>query len=281
MAEIERKIVHVLSNNVVMTKLSSGKNSIAFGKGIGFKKQPGMCVEGHQISQEFLLHTMETIEHYEQLLNNVDTRIVGVTEEVIAMAQQKLEGEFSETIHAALVDHINFAIERCRRGVLITNPFSYEIRLMYKEEYEVASDAVNYLNEKLEAGLPEDEIAFLAMHFHGARNRERGTETLAVVRIVAAMMDEAKSIGLQFGDSFSSIRFISHLKGLIDRVRKETHITNPLLGKIKIEYPLSYSRSLTLIAILEDHLKKPVPEDEAGFLTLHIERLNQREKNNN
>ncbi|MCR2807016.1 PRD domain-containing protein [Paenibacillus soyae] len=274
---IERKIIHVLSNNVVMTKLTSGKNSIAFGKGIGFKKQPGMSVAANEISQEFLLHTMETIEHYEQILNNVDTRIVGVTEEVIAMAQQKLEGEFSETIHAALVDHINFAIERCRRGVIITNPFSYEIRLMYREEYDVASLAVQYLNEKLDAGLPEDEIAFLAMHFHGARNRERGTETLAVVRLVAKVMDEAKEIGLQFGDSFSSIRFISHLKGLIDRVRKESHIKNPLLGKIKVEYPQSYGYSLQLSAILEEQLKKTVPEDEIGFLTLHIERLNQRE----
>ncbi|MFD0590061.1 PRD domain-containing protein [Paenibacillus sp. GCM10027627] len=278
MAAADRKIIHVLSNNVVMTKLSSGKNSIAFGKGIGFKKQPGMCVSTSEISQEFLLHTMETIEHYEQILNNVDTRIVGVTEEVIAMAQQRLEGEFSETIHAALVDHINFAIERCRRGVLITNPFSYEIRLMYKDEYDVAAEAVSYLNEKLDARLPEDEIAFLAMHFHGARNRERGTETLAVVRLVAKVMDEAKELGLQFGDSFSSLRFISHLKGLIDRIKKEAHIKNPLLSKIKIEYPLSYERSLVLTAILAEQLKKTVPDDEVGFLTLHIERLNQREQ---
>ncbi|WP_442950331.1 CAT RNA binding domain-containing protein [Paenibacillus sp. E194] len=38
---IERKIVHVLSHNVVMAKLSNGKNSIAFGKGIGFQKSLG------------------------------------------------------------------------------------------------------------------------------------------------------------------------------------------------------------------------------------------------
>ncbi|MBH5318915.1 PRD domain-containing protein [Paenibacillus sp. GSMTC-2017] len=277
MAAIDRRIIHVLSNNVVMTKLSSGKNSIVFGKGIGFKKQPGMNVSEKEISQEFLLHTMETIEHYEQILNNVDTRIVGITEEVIAMAQQRLEGEFSETIHAALVDHINFAIERCRRGVLITNPFAYEIKMMYKDEYDVATEAVNYLNQKLDAQFPEDEISFLAMHFHGARNRERGTETLAVVRLVAKVMDEAKAIGLQFNDSFSSVRFISHLKGLIDRVRKESHIKNPLLQKIKIEYPQSYKYSLILSSILEEQLKKVVPDDEIGFLTLHIERLNQRE----
>ncbi|MCU6712362.1 PRD domain-containing protein [Paenibacillus sp. J5C_2022] len=278
MAHLDRTIIHVLSNNVVMTKLSSGKNSITFGKGIGFKKKPGAMLDEKEITQEFLLHTMETIEHYEQILNYVDTKIVAVTEEVIAMAQQRLEGEFSETIHTALVDHINFAIERCRRGVLITNPFSYEIKLMYKEEYDAAAEAVHYLNEKLDAGLPEDEIAFLAMHFHGARNRERGTDTLAVVRLVAKVMDEAKSIGLKFNDSFSSIRFISHLKGLIDRVKKETHIRNPLLGRIQAEYPISYERSLTLSAILKDHLNKDVPEDEVGFLALHIERSSQREQ---
>lgn len=273
---IERRIIHTLSHNVVMTKLSTGKNSIAFGKGIGFKKKPGMRVEDADISREFLLQTIEVLEHYEQVLESVDFKIIGVTEEVIAIAQQRLEGDFSETIHAALVDHINFAIERCKRGVIITNPFGYEIKHLYKDEYEAAAQAVEYLNERLETMLPDDEIAFLAMHFHGARNNEKGTESLAVVRLVAQIMDEAKSIGLLFDDSFSTLRFISHLKGFIDRVKNGKSIKNPLLDKIKQEYSEAYKISKRLSMILEEQLNITIPEDEVGFITLHIERLNQR-----
>ncbi|MFC4767715.1 PRD domain-containing protein [Effusibacillus consociatus] len=273
---IERKIVHVLSHNVVLAKLSSGKNSIVFGKGIGYQKKPGMMVLEADITQEFLLHTSEAIEHYEQLLQAVDFKIIGVTEEVIAFAQEQLEGDFSDTIHAALVDHINFAIERHKRGIEFTNPFTYEIKHLYPDEYKVASESVDYLNNRLNVSLPEDEVAFLAMHFHAARRFEKSSDSLSVVRVVSKIIDQAKEVGLGFDDSFSTLRFITHLKGLIDRVKSEKTIRNPLMERIREEYPESYNKARVLSGILEDYLNRSIPEDEIGFLTMHIERLDQR-----
>ncbi|UJF31584.1 PRD domain-containing protein [Paenibacillus hexagrammi] len=272
---IERTIIHVLSHNVVMAHLSSGKNSIAFGKGIGFKKTPGMSLDG-EITQEFLLHTSEVLKNYEQILNAVDVKIIGITEEVIAYAQGMLEGEFSETIHASLVDHINFAVERQKRGIFITNPFAYEIQYMYPEEYKVASKAVQFLNEHLDVMLPEDEIAFLAMHFKGARSQERPTESLAVVKLVSQTIEAAKELGFGFEDSFSTLRFISHLKGLIERVKQGKTLQNTLLDKIKEEYGDIYLKATVLSMQLSDALKVEVPPDETGYLTMHLERVLQR-----
>jgi len=271
---ITRKIVHVLSHNVVMAKLSTGKNSIVFGKGIGFKRTPGMFVDGSEITQEFLIYTSEVLEHYEQIIHAVDARIIGITEEVIAFAQGHLEGQFSDTIHAALVDHINFAVERCKKGIAITNPFSYEIKLVYGEEYAIADKAVKFLNEHLDVVLPDDEIAFLAMHFHAARSRVKTVDSLELVRLVSSLMDEARSMGIQFNNSFSTVRFITHLKSLIDRVKHHKPIRNPLLTTIIEEYPQSYKRAKQLTAIIHKHLKIEVPEDEVGFLILHLERFN-------
>ncbi|WP_442601481.1 PRD domain-containing protein [Paenibacillus sp. KN14-4R] len=271
---ITRKIVHVLSHNVVMAKLSTGKNSIVFGKGIGFKRTPGMKLDESEISQEFLIHTSEVLEHYEQVLSAVDSKIIGVTEEVIAFAQGQLEGEFSETIHAALVDHINFAVERTKRGIAITNPFAYEIQHLYSEEYDIAKRAVVFLNTQLDVVLPDDEIAFLAMHFHASRTKSRTVDSLELVRLVSQVIEEARAIGIFFESSFSTIRFISHLKSLIDRVRKQKTIHNPLLSKIKEEYTVSYEKAKHLSEAIEKRLHQPVAEDEIGFLTLHIERFN-------
>lgn len=271
---IIRKIVHVLSHNVVMAKLSTGKNSIVFGKGIGFKRTPGMIVEEEEISQEFLIHTSEALEHYEQILNAVDAKIIGIVEEVIAYAQGHLEGRFSEKIHAALVDHINFAVERCKKGITISNPFSYEIQLLYGEEYKVAERAFKFLNEQLDVPLPEDEIAFLAMHFHAALNQGRTSDSLELVRLVAQVIEEAKRLGIKFDNSFTTVRFISHLKSLIDRVKQNKTIKNPLLENIREEYYQSFVRAEQLTAIIYSHLKTEVPGDEVGFLALHLERFN-------
>ncbi|MCR8643703.1 PRD domain-containing protein [Paenibacillus sp. N1-5-1-14] len=271
---ITRKIVHVLSHNVVMAKLSTGKNSIVFGKGIGFKRTPGMKLDESEVSQEFLIHTSEVLEHYEQVLSSVDAKIIGVTEEVIAYAHSQLAGDFSETIHAALVDHINFAVERTRRGIAITNPFAYEIQHLYSEEYDIAKRAVVFLNTQLDVELPDDEIAFLAMHFHASRSKTRTVDSLELVRLVSQIIEEAKTIGIQFESSFSTIRFISHLKSLIDRVRNQKSIQNPLLSKIKEECSASYEKAKQLSVTIEKKLQLPVVEDEIGFLTLHIERFN-------
>jgi transcriptional antiterminator len=273
---IERTIIHVLSHNVVMAHLSTGKNSIAFGKGIGFKKEPGMIIDDVSITQEFLLHTSEVMKSYEQILNAVDVKIIGITEEVIAYAQGMLEGEFSETIHASLVDHINFAVERQKRGIYITNPFAYEIQYMYPEEYRVAKRSVDFLNDHLDATLPEDEVAFLAMHFNGARNKEKGSESLTVVKLVSKIIEEARELGYNFDDSFSTVRFISHLKSLIERVKQGKTIQNPLLDKIKVEYGDTYLKAVVLSMYLNDSLSKTVPEDEIGFLAMHLERMIQR-----
>ncbi|WP_240419758.1 PRD domain-containing protein [Paenibacillus periandrae] len=273
---IERTIIHVLSHNVVLAHLSTGKNSIAFGKGIGFKKEPGMIIDDIYITQEFLLHTSEVMKSYEQILNAVDVKIIGITEEVIAYAQGMLEGEFSETIHASLVDHINFAVERQKRGIYITNPFAYEIQYMYPEEYRVAKRSVDFLNDHLDATLPEDEVAFLAMHFNGARNKEKGSESLTVVKLVSKIIEEARELGYSFDDSFSTVRFISHLKSLIERVKQGKTIQNPLLDKIKVEYGDTYLKAVVLSMYLNDSLGKTVPEDEIGFLAMHLERMIQR-----
>jgi transcriptional antiterminator len=275
---IERTIVHVLSHNVVMAHLSSGKNSIAFGKGIGFKKEPGMTIKESDVKQEFLLHTSEVLKNYEQILYAVDLKIIGITEEVIAYAQGMLEGEFSETIHASLVDHINFAVERQRRGIHITNPFAYEIGYLYPDEYKVAKRSVDFLNDHLDVTLPEDEVAFLAMHFNSARNKEKSSESLTVVRLVSKIIDTAKELGFNFDDSFSTLRFISHLKSLIDRVKHGKTIQNALLDKIKEEYGDSFLKATVLSMLLTDALGTQVPEDETGFLTMHLERLIQRVK---
>ena len=273
---IERTIIHVLSHNVVMSHLSTGKNSIAFGKGLGFKKTPGMAIAESDITQEFLLHTSEVLRNYEQILNAVDVNIIGITKEVIAYAQGMLEGDFSETIHASLVDHINFAVERQKRGIFITNPFAYEIQYMYPEEYKVAKKSVDYLNEHLDVTLPEDEVAFLAMHFNGARKKGQAADSLAVVKLVARVIESAKELGFGFDDSFSTLRFISHLKSLIERVKTHKTLQNSLLDKIQEQYGETYVKAKVLALTIANALQMEVPDDEAGYLTMHLERMQQR-----
>jgi transcriptional antiterminator len=273
---MERKIVQVLSHNVVLAKLSAGNNSIVFGKGIGFKKQPGEMVDPSSVSQEFLLHTAEAIEHYQEVIKVVNLPVIVATEEVIALAIQRLPGPFSDTIHATLIDHINFAIERIKKGIHISNPFAFEIKHLYPEEYKIAEEAVMYLNTKLDVKLPEEEVAFLASHFHSAQSNSSSKVSLDVARTVSKVLEQLKLEGYVLDGSFALVRLVSHLKALIDRVKAGKIIENPFMKNIKEECPEGFAKARGIGNIIEEETGKNVSDKEIGFLTLHLERLTKR-----
>ncbi|UOF89846.1 PRD domain-containing protein [Fodinisporobacter ferrooxydans] len=125
-----------------------------------------------------------------------------------------------DTIHAALIDHVNFAIERHKKGINLSNPFTYEIKHLYPDDYNISEQAVQYINDKLGVDLPEEEVAFLATHFHSARTFTKSSDTLGVARLVSTIA-KARSIADD----------------------------------------------------LSERLGTTVPDEEVGFLTLHLERL--------
>ncbi|WP_257349026.1 PRD domain-containing protein [Pseudalkalibacillus decolorationis] len=269
---MERRIVKVLGHNVVLAKLPSGNNSIVFGKAIGFKKETNALIDPSSITQEFLLHTTEAIEHYQQVIELVNLPVISATEEVIAMAIEELPGPFSDTIHAALIDHINFAIERHKKGMRLSNPFAFEIQHLYPDEYKIAEKAVAYLKEKLEVDLPEEEVAFLATHFHSARSFRKNKSTLEVARTVSTILDTLKTKGYDMESSLSMVRLVSHLRVLMDRVKSGKTIDNPLLANIREIYPETFAIAREIGDFITEALEVEVPDEEVGFITLHLER---------
>ena len=52
-------------------------------------------------------------------------------------------------IQFALADHIAFAIKRMKNNITIVNPFSTDISLLYKKEYEIALQGAKIIEDKL------------------------------------------------------------------------------------------------------------------------------------
>lgn len=84
------------------------------------------------------------------------------------------------------------------------------------------------------------------------------------------------ALTLIFDESLSTVLFIGHLKGLIDRVRAGRTLNNPLLVQIREEYEEAYEKAIILAGWIAEGLEKAVPAEEIGFLTMHLERLVQR-----
>jgi transcriptional antiterminator len=121
----------VLSNNVVISQREN-EFYVFTGKGIGFGKQKGSIVDTSCIEQKFVAIGKEDKENYKRILQNVDSEIVAVTEEIISQASIMLGENLDFRIHVTLSDHIDFAIKRINEGISIVNPYSFEIQTMYQ-----------------------------------------------------------------------------------------------------------------------------------------------------
>jgi len=67
--------------------------------------------------------------------------------------------------------------------------------------------------------------------------------------------------------------FIDHITFAIKRIQQGIRIYNPFLHEVKNLYPLEYALAEKLLPLIKDKLLIELPEDELGFITLHLRTI--------
>lgn len=271
------EIIRVMNNNVILAKeQDQNQECVLVGKGIGFGQKAGKIVEisKDKIEKSFVTFDKTVKQQYFQVIKNLDSAVVGMCEEIIAMAESEL-GKMNHQIHVVLTDHIGFALERIKLGMEINNPFMFEIKTLYPEEYKVAKDAVEMLETNLNVVIPKDEIGFVALHLHASRQNKKVSETMKHTRLLKEVIDIIQvELKMRFDEEeLTYYRLINHLRGVIDRVTNKKFIENPLLDSIKKEFKVAYKISKHITKHIEKNYDIKVPEQELGYMALHIERI--------
>lgn len=78
-----------------------------------------------------------------------------------------------------------------------------------------------------------------------------------------------KSLHLTFSEQFT-LSFIDHLSFAVKRLQQGIRIYNPFLHEVKSLYPLEYSLAEAVVPLFWQRLGVEIPEDELGFITLHL-----------
>lgn len=268
------------NNNAVLVSL--GQNEyILIGKGIGFNKKKGSILMESNLIENVFIQVDETNKNqYEYLLETTDEKIVKIVEDIVSMAEKELGETLHVNIHFGLIDHINFALSRIREGIEIVNPFLLETRMLYKKEYAIAEKAVEILKEQMNIEIPESEIGFITFHIHGGRMGGKKSDSLSYVKAISQVVpyiEDKLELTLE-QNSFDSVRLVSHLRGLIERCVKNETIENLLLDKIKKDFPFEYKISENIALLLKKNIGIVVPENEIGYIALHLYKLNHSKK---
>ncbi len=271
------RIEKILNNNVLIASHPTYDEVVLIGKGIGFGKKKGDVIEQKAVEKWFILKNEREQEQYKKLLPHVDEEFIGLMNDIIYHIRKRTNSPLNEHIHVALTDHILFAMKRLEQGMDIKNPFLVETKSLYPLEYDVATEVVNMLNDRLHIQLPEGEIGFIALHIHSALTNHQLSEVNQHSQLISrlvSVVEEQLDIRID-RESIHYLRFVRHLRYAIERVKKGEKIEEPkkLSNILKETYPLCYNLSWKLIKIMQQTLQLPVDEAEAVYLTLHLQRL--------
>lgn len=79
----------------------------------------------------------------------------------------------------------------------------------------------------------------------------------------------SKKLTINFDNNLYTA-FALHINTLVNRINTDKIIINTNLNKIKDHYPFEFSIALEVKEIIEEHIGKSIPIDEAGYLTLFL-----------
>ncbi|MFB5678689.1 glucose PTS transporter transcription antiterminator GlcT [Paenibacillus terreus] len=274
------QVSKVLNNNVIIGIHPDYQEVVVIGKGIGFNRKSRDQISLSAAEKMFILTNQDEQEQYKQLIPQVDEKLIEIIGEVIHDIEGQVNAPLNEHIHIALTDHIAFAMKRKEQGITIHNPFLYETKEIYPEEYKLAESAVRKIRDKLNIDLGSDEIGFIALHIYSALTNQHISQVKEHSQLISDLVQVVEQT-LDYKiptDSLDYSRLLTHLRFALERIRRgekvqEMHKLDKLLNA---EYPEMYMLAWKLTKIMENRLHQPVYPAEVSYLTMHLQRLQQR-----
>lgn len=276
-------IKKILNYSVLLVSDESGEEFIVVQKGIGFGKKVGDEVEILSDGRVFVPVSKPDRSQLLGLLAEIPASYLELTQQIVAYAEEKLHTSLNEHIYLALTDHLHFAVERFKGGLIITNRVFWELKTFYPKEYQIGLCALDLVEEKLGIRLPVEEAANVAFHIVNAqREMEVQYDAMKAAKLIGQVMMTVTYIMKCQPDkeSIHYSRFISHMQYFAERffTDKMLDSEDDLLYSQMEVYPRSLSCAEKIRTLLVREYNKAIPNEEVAYLTIHIHRLASREQ---
>ena len=277
------KISKVINNNVLSAFDENGQEVVLMGRGLGFKAKTGDDIDESRVQKVFCIENSALSRQFQEMISNIPMEHMQISADIISYAKNECGMELNQSIYVALTDHINFAIERYRHGIALSNAILWEIRQFYRREYLVGEYALRLFAERLDIHFPEDEAGFIALHF---LNAEYGTDIRDAVKFpnlvkkILEIVEEKLQIELD-ETSLHYERFVTHIKFLLQRVYRKELLPDEeseLAELMQKKYQKEYDCSKMVAAYIEEETKCSLSGEEIMYLAIHIRRVTTAEE---
>ena len=273
------KIKKVLNSSVVLVIDGQGKEFVLFGKGIGYGKRVGAIIADHKADQIFMPVDNFKAKELLDLLDAMPPEFIDLTQKIVNHAENKLNTKLTSGIYFTLMDHMNFAVERYKKNINITNRVYWEIKNYYTEEFEIGLYAIRLMNEAFEIDLPKEEAANIAFHIVNSQTeKSESRDGMKYAKMIGSIVNLVRyTLNINFDtENVHYTRFITHVKFFVERYFDDKMIDDKddvLFEQIANLYPQAMNGAFKIKEYIQQVYGKNIPNEELTYLAVHIHRL--------
>ena len=222
-------------------------------------------------------------EKYLSLIADIPQDVIDTSILIYKKLISRINCTVNDSLPFILADHINFSIERHKKGIDIQLPLYYDLQQMYPLEYEVAEYGLKVIEKNLNVKLPHDEISGIMLNMINAEvnkdklkeAKENGNRNAKITEIIEKELHITIS-----KDSFNYSRFLTHMNYLYSRARNN-NMHKSENQKMYISMITKYPDINVCVEKISKYLSNEysinLNDEEKLYLMLHINRLCSRE----
>ena len=272
----------IINNNIVIVSDFNGREVIAIGKGLGFKKHKNEFVYPHEVMKTYVL-VGKTVNGMFTLFEEVPFDVIEIAQKIIDYASNQLGITFNVNLLSGLADHINFAIKRCEEKMVIDVPVYYDIQHLYPHEFAVGEYALKEIKKVMSIQLPKEEIIGIALHLINAKaivsSYQKNEGNNDAIESITHIIESFFSITVE-RKSFNYSRFVSHIQYLLKRGSEGQYIMSDnqeMFQTLTSSFPSVYECAKQIDDYIFKKFNYTFNDEEILYLMLHINRLCARE----
>lgn len=248
------------------------------------EKRPryGLRVVGSEMNRRLCLASIavDTFLAADDLSGVISTEALDEVERLVRVTLDAEGYEINPVSRQNLVVHIAIALARINKGCYVPMEASYLEHVRDTREYTVARAIARSVESSFSVALPEEEVAYVAIHLASKRlvegsERDEGNKGSLEITDdaweLAAEMIEVVWRAFRFDfrdDAELRVNLARHLMPLIVRLRYHMSVENPLLTDIRTCYPLPFAMATDAASVLAEKYDAEVSGDEIGYIAL-------------
>lgn len=187
----------------------------------------------------------------------------------------------SDAVLQSVISHISIAILRIRTNSLIELSSELSVIDGNDRHYRMVQSIMKKISKRLDVNFPDQEIAYISMHFMSKKVIGRDQidkipqEINALIDTILLKISVERHVDLSNDLDLRTMLGL-HIVPLIHRLRFGTYLKNPILDDVKLACIAGYDLAIIASEVIEDYVGETLHDHEISYLAMHFDvALNQ------